>query len=204
MNLVKGTYSLLPQLWYYNHIWVSSTLGLSCHVREDWWCSYWAITFIYLSPCTFLSWVTFFSLSPFIPCFSLLFFLPLFGFVPFLKIFFSTSCQICPTDVSTGWTPSCTFCQVWILTETTAKCCYPPITTLDTRSPLPFLRYKNCTIVQLFKPHISAFSCCEYFLLNLFFVCFFKYKSFHIYWLTFGKLVFYWRSKISHNKFLHK
>ena len=35
---------------YYNHICVFSAQGLSCHVKEDWWCSCWAITFIHFSP----------------------------------------------------------------------------------------------------------------------------------------------------------
>lgn len=54
-----------------------------------------------------------------------------------------TSRQICLTGVSTGWTPSCTCCQVWIWMETTAKCCSPPIATSDTPSPSQCLRYKG-------------------------------------------------------------
>lgn len=78
---------------------------------------------------------------------------PLFFSSLLVLFFFSvcpppTSCQICLTGVSTGWTPSCTCCQVWIWTETTAKCCSPPTTTSDTPSPSQCLRYKEKFIVE--------------------------------------------------------
>lgn len=60
ISLLKGTYifpSKEVNRQYYNHICVFSVQGLSRHVKEDWWCSYWAITFIYLSPQAFsLEW----------------------------------------------------------------------------------------------------------------------------------------------------
>lgn len=53
INLLKGTCNFPSKEvngQCYNHICVFSAQGLSRHVKEDWWCSHWAITFIYLSP----------------------------------------------------------------------------------------------------------------------------------------------------------
>lgn len=96
----------------------------------------------------------FFAEWPFSFSFHLLL-LPFSVFSLLVLVFFSvclpTSCQICLTGVSTGWIPSCTCCQVWIWTETTAKCCSPPITTSDTPSPSQYLRYKGKFIIGYFQ-----------------------------------------------------
>lgn len=66
MNLFKGTYifsSKEVKRQYYNHICVFLVRGWGRHVKEDWLCSYWAITSIYPSPWAVSLWVT--SLSPF-------------------------------------------------------------------------------------------------------------------------------------------
>lgn len=66
MNLFKGIYifsSKEVKRQYYNHICVFLVRGWGRHVKEDWLCSYWAITSIYPSPWAVSLWVTSLSLS---------------------------------------------------------------------------------------------------------------------------------------------
>lgn len=65
MNLFKGIYifsSKEVKRQYYNHICVFLVRGWGRHVKEDWLCSYWAITSIYPSPWAVSLWVTSLSL----------------------------------------------------------------------------------------------------------------------------------------------
>lgn len=139
MNLFKGIYifsSKEVKRQYYNHICVFLVRGWGRHVKEDWLCSYWAITSIYPSPWAVSLWVTSLSLHSPSP-------LPPLDFVLSRSPPFPACSQTCPTDDFTGWTPSCTCCPAWISMVTTAKCCSPRITTWAIPLPSLSLRYSS-------------------------------------------------------------